>query len=168
MPDINKLRLERLGISVPEAATPIANYITTAKSGKQLFVSGQLPLVKNKLLITGKVDTEVSIENARKAAEVCAINILAQAQAVLGDLSKIKQVTKITVFVATDPGFFDISKIANGASDLFINVLGAAGKHTRSTVGVAVLPMDATVEVEAVLEIRNILPKAAYNKELNL
>lgn len=159
MPDTIQSRLANLGISIPQAAMPVANYVTAAKSGNQLFISGQLPFVGGKLLATGKVGTAVNTENAKKAAEACAINILAQAHAALGDLARIKKVIKITAFVAADPAFTDIPQVANGASDLLVNVLGEAGKHARSAVGVAALPMDATVEIEAILEIREILPE---------
>ncbi|RCL02053.1 MAG: Endoribonuclease [Candidatus Tokpelaia sp. JSC189] len=151
--DVIQSRLANLGISIPQIAMPVGSYVTTIRSGKQLFISGQLPLVSGKLLTTGKVGATVDIENAKKAAQICAINILAQAQAELGNLAKIKQVIKITAFVAADPTFTDIPQIANGASDLLVNVLGEAGKHTRSAVGVSVLPMDATVEIETVMEI---------------
>lgn len=146
-------RLIDLDIEIPQAAIPVANYVTFAQSGHQIFISGQLPLKDGKLLSQGKVGHDVSIDDAKKAAESCAINVLAQAQAALGDLTKIKRVVKIVVFVASAADFYDIPQVANGASDLFVNVLGEAGKHTRSSVGVASLPLNATVEVEAILEI---------------
>ncbi|UXN04458.1 RidA family protein [Bartonella sp. HY406] len=153
MSDLISQRLSDLGITIPQAAVPVANYVTYAQSGNQLFISGQLPLKDGKLLATGKVGQDVTIEDAKKAAEACAINVLAQAQAALGDLNKIKRVVKIVVFVASAPDFYDIPQAANGASDLFVNVLGEAGKHARSAVGAASLPLNATVEVEAILEI---------------
>jgi len=153
MSDTIQSRLANLGISIPHAAVPVANYATVAKSGNQLFISGQLPLVNGKLLATGKVGAAVDTASAQKAAEACAINILAQAQEVLGDLSRIKKVIRITAFVAVSPAFTDIPQVANGASDLLVNVLGEAGKHTRSAVGVTALPMNAAVEIDAILEI---------------
>jgi len=153
MSDTIQSRLADLGISIPQATVPVANYVTAAKNGNQLFISGQLPLVDGKLVATGKVGATVDATKAQKAAKTCAINILAQAQATLGDLSRIKRVVKITAFVAASPDFTDIPQVANGASDLLVNVLGEAGKHTRSAVGVTALPMDATIEVEAILEI---------------
>ncbi|CAF26192.1 RidA family protein [Bartonella quintana] len=145
--------LKNFGITLPEAMQPIANYATVSQSGKQLFISGQLPLFDGKPIAIGKVGATVNAEQAKKSAEVCVINILAQIKAALGDLNKIKRVVKITVFVAVDPHFTDISFVANGASDLFVNILGEAGKHARSAIGVASLPMNVPVEVEAIIEI---------------
>ncbi|WP_412058555.1 RidA family protein [Bartonella sp. DGB2] len=153
MSDTIETRLQALSLTLPEAAQPVANYISAAHFGSFVFISGQLPAIDGKLVASGKVGDSVTPEEAKKAAEVCALNILAQAKALLGDLSKIKKVAKITVFVAADPNFTNIPTVANGASDLFVNLLGEAGKHTRSAVGVAVLPLDAPVEVEAILEI---------------
>ncbi|GAA5099292.1 RidA family protein [Bartonella acomydis] len=154
MTDIIEIHLQKLGIALPEATQPIANYVTTLQSsGNQLFVSGQLPLLNGKPIAAGKVGVTVSVEQAKKAAEVCALNILAQIKTALGDLKRIKRVIKITVFVAVDPHFTDIPLIANGASDLFVNILGESGKHVRSAIGVASLPMNVPVEVEAIIEI---------------
>lgn len=153
MADSIEDRLEKFGITIPEAAPPVANYIATLQSGSQLYISGQLPLSSGKPVAVGKVGASVSAEYAKELAQLCAINILAQAKGALGDLSKIKRVVKVTVFVAADPSFTDIPLVANGASDLFVNVLGELGKHTRSAVGVAVLPMGAPVEIEAILEV---------------
>ena len=153
MSDTIESRLQKLGITIPAAVQPVANYVTARNSGNQLYISGQLPLSNGKPVAIGKVGRTVSAEQAKKSAEACAINILAQAKAALGDLSKVKQVVKVTAFVATDPNFTDIPQVANGASDLFVNVLGEKGKHARSAVGVASLPMDVPVEVEAILEI---------------
>lgn len=153
MTDTITARLEKLGITLPEAAIPVANYVTTVQCGNQLFVSGQLPIVAGKPLAQGKVGATVSAETAKQAAEACAINILSQAKAALGDLAKIKRVIKLTAFVAADPSFTEVPQVVNGASDLFVNVLGEAGKHVRSAVGVAVLPMDVPVEVEAIFEV---------------
>lgn len=145
--------LKKLGITLPEATQPIANYVTVSQSGNQLFISGQLPLLDGKPIATGKVGATVSAEQAKKSAETCALNILAQIKAALGDLNRIKRVVKITVFVAVDPHFTDIPLVANGASDLLVNILGEAGKHARSAVGVASLPMNVPVEVEAIIEV---------------
>ncbi|EJF80628.1 hypothetical protein MCO_00142 [Bartonella sp. DB5-6] len=145
--------LKKFGITLPEATQPIANYVAVSQSGNQLFISGQLPLFDGKPIVTGKVGATVSVEQAKKSAETCALNILAQIKAALGDLNRIKRVVKITVFVAVDPHFTDIPLIANGASDLLTNILGEAGKHARSAIGVASLPMNVPVEVEAIIEI---------------
>ncbi|WP_455475558.1 RidA family protein [Bartonella sp. B17] len=145
--------LKKFGITIPEATKSIANYVTTLRIGNQLFISGQLPLLDGKPTAIGKVGADVSIEQAKKAAEICAINILAQIKAAIGDLNKIKQVVKITVFVAADTNFTNIPLVANGASDLLTNILGESGKHARSAVGVATLPMGVPVEIEAIIEI---------------
>ncbi|WP_407965962.1 RidA family protein [Bartonella sp. C271] len=146
-------RLEEFNIIIPEALQPVANYITVSQNGNQLFISGQLPLANGKPVAIGKVGATVNIEQAQKSAQVCAINILAQIKKALGNLNKIKKVIKINVFIAADSNFTDISLVANGASDLFVNILGEAGKHARSAIGVAVLPMNVPVEVEAIIEI---------------
>ncbi|WP_317993117.1 RidA family protein [Bartonella gliris] len=153
MTDMIENQLKNFGITLPEAAHPIANYVTASQSGNQLFISGQLPLFEGKPIAIGKVGATVSAEQAKKSAKVCALNILAQIKTALGDLNRIKRVVKITVFVAADPHFTDIPLVANGASDLFVNILGEAGKHARSAIGVASLPMDVPVEVEAIIEI---------------
>ncbi|MCZ2204166.1 RidA family protein [Bartonella sp. A05] len=153
MTDSIEKRLKKLGITIPDASQPIANYMTTSIHGNQLFISGQLPLSNGKPVAIGKVGATVSTEQAKKSAEMCALNILAQTKAAIGDLNKIKRVIKITTFVAVDPNFTDIPLIANGASDLFINILGEIGKHARSAIGVAALPMNVPVEVEAIIEI---------------
>jgi len=146
-------RLSELGITLPQAQAPVANYVTAVKTGGQLFISGQLPLKDGMLVATGKVGAEVDPQTAQEAAKYCAINILAQAKAALGDLSKIRRLVKLTAFVAADPAFTAVPAVVNGASDLMVNVLGEAGKHARSAVGVAVLPLDAPVEIEAIIEI---------------
>lgn len=146
-------RLKNFGIILPEAALPIANYVTASQSGNQLFISGQLPLFNGKPITIGKVGGTVSAKQAKKSAEVCALNILAQIKMALGDLNKIKRVVKITVFVAVVPHFTDIPLVANGASDLLVNILGENGKHARSAIGVTSLPMDVPVEIEAIIEI---------------
>ncbi|WP_336276840.1 RidA family protein [Bartonella sp. CB178] len=145
--------LQKFGITIPEATQSIANYVTTAQSGNQLFISGQLPLLDGKPILIGKVGTDISVEQAKKSAEVCAINILAQIKAAIGDLNKIKRVVKITVFVSVDSNFTDIPLVADGASNLLTNILGESGKHARSAIGVATLPMNVPVEIEAVVEI---------------
>jgi len=146
-------RLNALGIVLPEAQAPVANYVTVAQSGDQLFISGQLPLKEGALIATGKVGAGVDPQTAQEAAKYCAINILSQAKAVLGDLGKIRRIVKLTAFVAADPDFTAIPAVVNGASDFLVDVLGEAGKHARSAVGVAVLPLDAPVEIEAIIEI---------------
>jgi enamine deaminase RidA (YjgF/YER057c/UK114 family) len=147
-------RLKDLGITLPKPAKPVANYVGYVQSGKLVFVSGQLPFADGKLLSTGLVDQVVSIDDAAKAARQCAINIIAHLQdATAGDLSRVARIVKITGFVAAPTDFADHPKIINGASDLFADVFGDRGKHARAAVGVSSLPMNASVEIEAIVEL---------------
>ena len=147
-------RLAALGISLPEAAAPAANYVPYVISGNLLFLSGQLPIEGGKVAVTGLVGGDVVLADAQRAAELCAINILAQAKAALsGDLSRISRLVKLNGFVASAPGFIEQHLVINGASNLIANVLGDAGKHARAAVGVAQLPLNAAVEIDAILEI---------------
>ena len=147
-------RLASLGITLPVPAKPVANYVGWVKSGSMIYVAGQLPLLDNVLQHTGLVGSEVSAEQANACARLCAINLLAQvADACNGDLSRVKRVVKLLGFVAVSPGFTKIPVVVNGASDLMVDVFGDAGRHARSSVGVAALPMNACVEVEGVFEI---------------
>jgi len=147
-------RLAALGISLPEAAAPAANYVPYVISGNLLFLSGQLPIEGGKVAVTGLVGGDVALAGAQRAAELCAINILAQAKAALsGDLSRITRVVKLNGFVASAPGFVEQHLVINGASNLIANVLGEAGKHARAAVGMASLPLNAAVEIDAILEI---------------
>lgn len=147
-------RLTALGISLPEAAAPAANYVPYVISGNLLFLSGQLPIEGGKVAVTGLVGGDVALPEAQRAAELCAINILAQAKAALsGDLTRIIRVVKLNGFVASAPGFVEQHLVINGASNLIANVLGEAGKHARAAVGMASLPLNAAVEIDAILEI---------------
>lgn len=146
-------RLAGLGVTIPQAAAPVANYVPWSISDDFLFTSGQLPLHEGKLAVTGVLGRDVDVAAGREAAKYCAINILAQAKAALGDLEKIKRVVKITIFVASDANFTEQHLVANGASDFLVAALGDRGKHARSAVGVSALPMNAAVEVEAIIEI---------------
>lgn len=147
-------RLESLGITLPVAAAPAANYVPYVISGNILYLSGQLPMEAGKIAVTGIVDKDVALEDARRAAELCAINILAQASAALsGDLGRIRRLIKINGFVASAPDFTSQHLVINGASDLLVNVLGEAGKHARAAVGMAALPLNAAVEIDAMMEI---------------
>lgn len=146
-------RLKNLDITLPEAAAPAANYVPFAQSDKLLLTSGQLPLQDGKLLHTGQIGDQLTVSHGQAAARACAINVLAQAKAALGDLARIKRIVKITVFVSSTAGFVEQHLVANGASDLLVAVLGDAGKHARSAVGVASLPLNAPVEVEAIIEV---------------
>jgi enamine deaminase RidA (YjgF/YER057c/UK114 family) len=146
-------RLSELGVTLPAAAAPAANYVPYCVTGNLLFTAGQLPLKEGKLQASGLLGRDVDTAAGKEAAKYCAINILAQAKAALGDLEKIRRLVKITVFVASVPDFVEQHLVANGASDFLVAVLGDRGKHARSAVGTASLPLDAAVEIEAIFEI---------------
>jgi len=146
-------RLADLGLSVPEVATPVAAYIPAVRSGNHVFTSGQLPMRDGQLMLTGKVGGEVSQEEALECARQCALNALAAIRAEVGELSAIKRVVKVVAFVASTPDFTGQPLVANGVSELLGEVFGDAGRHARSAVGVSVLPLDAPVEVELLVEV---------------
>ncbi len=153
MSDTIESRLANLGVVLPAAAAPAANYVPFMTSGSLLLTSGQLPLNAGKLAVTGLLGRDANVAAGKDAARYCAINILAQAKAALGDLEKIKRLVKITVFVASTPDFIEQHLVANGASDFLVEAIGERGKHARSAVGVASLPLNAAVEIEAIFEI---------------
>lgn len=147
-------RLNDLGVTLPAVAAPAANYVTFAFSGKLLFTSGQLPFKDGKLVATGLLGRDLDVAAGKEAAKHCAANVLAQARAALGgDLGRIARVVKITVFVASTPEFTEQHLVANGASDLIVGALGDIGRHARSAIGMACLPLNAPVEVEAIIEV---------------
>lgn len=147
-------RLSELGIVLPVPGAPAANYVPTVISGKQLYVSGQLPFVDGKLPSTGLVGRDLDVATAKDAARLCGINVLAQAKAGLGgDLGRIVRAVKLTVFVASAQDFTEQHLVANGASDVIVAVLGEPGRHARSAIGMASLPLNTPVEVEAIFEI---------------
>lgn len=147
-------KLSEMGIILPTPATPVANYVGFVKSGKQVFISGQLPLENGKLQMIGKVGTEISAEDAKKAARLCAINLLAQLKvACEGDLNRVVKCIKLGIFVNGEANFKDHPAVANGASDLIAEVFGDAGKHARAAVGSGSLPFGVAVEVDAIFEI---------------
>lgn len=146
-------RLASLGIVLPAAAAPAANYVPYVQSGNMLYISGQLPMEAGKLAVTGQLGAGVHTSEGQRAAELCAVNILAQAQAALGDLGRVRRVVKITVLVSSTPDYYEHHLVANGASDLLAKVLGEAGRHARAAVGMAALPLNAAVEIDAVLEV---------------
>ena len=147
-------KLADLGIKLPEAPQPVANYVPFLISGELLFISGQIAKDGSARVLTGVLGDGVTVEQGQEAARHCALNILAQAKAALGDLARITQVLRLTGFVASTQSFTDQPKVINGASDLLVSVLGDAGRHTRSAVGVASLPLNACVEIDAILKIR--------------
>ncbi|MDH6132674.1 enamine deaminase RidA (YjgF/YER057c/UK114 family) [Kitasatospora sp. MAA4] len=147
-------KLAELGLTLPEVAAPLAAYVPAVRAGEFVFTSGQLPLVAGKLRNTGKVGGEVTPEEAKELAQICALNALAAVKSVIGDLDLIEQVVKVVGFVASAPDFTGQPGVINGASELLGQALGEAGVHARSAVGVAVLPMDAPVEVEIQVRVR--------------
>src|ERR1700686_2532081 len=147
-------KLTELGISLPKPASPVANYVPFVRVGTLLFVSGQVCLDEaGKLVAKGKLGAGVSVEDGQNAARVCAINLLAQVKAGLGDLDKVTRVVRLGGFINSAPDFLDGPKVMNGASDLMVAVFGDKGRHARTTVGVASLPADAAVEVEGIFEV---------------
>jgi enamine deaminase RidA (YjgF/YER057c/UK114 family) len=153
MVDTIESRLKAEGVTLPVAAAPAANYVPFFQTGNLLFTAGQLPLVGGKLVSTGLLGRDLDVAAGKEAAKACAINILAQVKAATGDLEKIARVVKITVFVASTPDFTEQHLVANGASDFLAAVLGERGRHARSAVGTASLPLNAPVEIEAIVEI---------------
>ncbi|MFT4081731.1 MAG: RidA family protein [Nocardioides sp.] len=145
--------LAGLGLSVPEVVPPVAAYVPFVRSGGHVFTAGQLPLREGVLVATGKVGAEVSQETATECARQCALNAIAAVKAEVGELSLVKRVVKVVVFVASDPSFTAQPAVANGASELLGIAFGEAGVHARSAVGVSVLPLDAPVEVEIIVEV---------------
>jgi enamine deaminase RidA (YjgF/YER057c/UK114 family) len=145
-------RLAELGYDVPPVVAPVAAYVPAVKTGQHVYVSGQLPFVDGKLMATGKCGDTVSTEDAKKAAERCALNLLGAVHALVG-LDSVVRVVKIVGFVASAPGYTDQPEVVNGASELLGKVFGEAGQHARSAVGVAELPRNTPVEVEAIFEV---------------
>lgn len=141
-------RLDDLGLALPAVVAPLAAYVPAARVGNQVWTSGQLPMIDGALRVTGKVGAEVALDDAVEAARVCALNALAAAAAVAGGVDAIRSIDKVVVYVASDPAFTSQAAVANGASQLFLELFGEAGKHVRSAVGVRVLPLDSPVELE--------------------
>lgn len=146
-------KIASLGLTLPAVAAPLASYVPAVQTGSYVYTAGQLPLVEGKLGVTGKVGAEVTQEEARELARICALNALAAVKSVVGDLDRIVRVVKVVGFVASAPDFTAQPGVVNGASELLGEVLGDKGVHARSAVGVAVLPLDAPVEVEIQVEI---------------
>ena len=147
--------LLRLGLPLPEVAAPIAAYVPAVRVGSLVFTSGQLPTIDGTLIATGKVGADVSVEQAKAAAERAALNGLAAIKQVIGDLDNIVRVVKVVGFVAVDPTFTNHSAVVNGASEFLAECFGEAAKHARSSVGMASLPLDAPVEIELIVEVRD-------------
>ena len=149
-----KENLENLGISLPEPVAPVANYVPSTQSGSLYSISGQIPLKDGALPYTGKVGVDISLEKGQEAARLCAINIIAQINSLCGgDLTKVNRIVKLGVFINCDNGFGDQPEVANGASDLMVEVFGDKGKHSRSAVGTNALPRNVSVEIDALVDI---------------
>jgi enamine deaminase RidA (YjgF/YER057c/UK114 family) len=146
-------RLTELGISIPEVVPPVAAYVPAVVTGRYVYTSGQLPMRDGAMIAEGLVGSDVDPETAKECARQSAINALAAAQSVIGSLERVTRVVKVVGFVASAPGFTGQPAVINGASELLLDVFGEAGRHARSAVGVAALPINAPVEVEMVLEV---------------
>jgi enamine deaminase RidA (YjgF/YER057c/UK114 family) len=147
-------RLAALGLQLPPVTAPLAAYVPAVRTGSLVYTAGQLPMVEGQLLATGKVGAEVGAVEAAALARTCGLNALAAAAAAAGGLSSIKRVVKLTGFVASAPGFTGQPQVVNGASELMLEIFGEAGRHARSAVGTAVLPLDAPVEIELIVEVK--------------
>jgi enamine deaminase RidA (YjgF/YER057c/UK114 family) len=150
-----KEKLSSLGLTLPAASAPVAAYVPAVKTGNLVFTAGQLPVVDGKLVLTGKVGSDVTAEDAKKMAEICALNALA-AISLVADIDQIEKIVRVGGFVNGAPGFVAIPAVINGASELLIKLFGEVnGKHARTAVGVAELPLNAPVEVEMVVQLKN-------------
>jgi enamine deaminase RidA (YjgF/YER057c/UK114 family) len=146
-------RLEQMGLNLPEAPKPVAAYISAKQSGKLVFTAGQLPMVDGELISKGLLGQDIEVEQANNAARICTINALAAIKGVIGDLDRIKQIVRVVGYVASVPTFTQQPAVVNGASELLLEIFGEAGKHARSAVGMAVLPLNASVEIELTVEV---------------
>jgi enamine deaminase RidA (YjgF/YER057c/UK114 family) len=153
--DSPEQRLAALGLTLPSVAEPRGSYVAAVRTGDYVYVSGQVPRAEGQILPTGKVGADLTADEAAQLARICALNALAAVVSISGSLSKITRIVKVTGFVASAPDFGEQPKVVNGASDLLVEVLGEAGRHARSAVGMAALPQDVPVEVELIAEIRD-------------
>ena len=144
-------KLKTLGVTLPNPPTPAGSYVPAIKTGNLLFISGQIPMEDGKVIFTGKVTNE-NIETAKKSAKMCAINLLAQMKRELGSLDKVTKIVRISGFINSDPEFYQHPKIINEASDLFFEIFGDKGKHSRIAVGVSCLPLNSMTEIDAIVE----------------
>ena len=144
-------KIKSLKITLPNPPTPAGSYIPAVKTGNLLFISGQIPMEEGKVLFTGKVSDD-NLEIAQKSAKMCAINLLAQMKRELGDLDKVTRIVRLSGFVNSDPEFYQHPKVINAASDLFFEIFGDKGKHSRIAMGVACLPLNSMTEIDAVIE----------------
>ncbi|WP_417843960.1 RidA family protein [Thalassospira sp.] len=146
-------RLTELGITLPQANAPVANYLPYVRSGNLVNISGQITMENGELKFIGKLGKEYGVEEGQKAARLCALNLIAQVRAAVGDLDKVTRVVKLNAFVNSAPEFTDQPKVVNGASDTMVEIFGDVGKHARSAVGVASLPLGVAVEIDGVFEV---------------
>jgi enamine deaminase RidA (YjgF/YER057c/UK114 family) len=146
-------KLSALGIQLPEPPKPLAAYIAAKQTGNLVFTAGQLPMVNGNLIATGLLGRDIEVEAAKAAAQTCVINALSAVKGVIGDLDKIKQIVRVVGYVASVPEFTQQPAVVNGASELLLEIFGEAGRHARSAIGVAVLPLNAAVEVELTVEV---------------
>ena len=146
-------RLKDLNIELPEVPKPLAAYIPAKQAGQLIFTAGQLPMVNGELFLKGLLGQDVEIEDANKAARICTLNGLAAIKGLIGDLDRIKQIVRVVGYVASVPNFIQQPAVINGASELLLEIFGENGKHARSAVGMAVLPLNASVEVELTVEV---------------
>jgi enamine deaminase RidA (YjgF/YER057c/UK114 family) len=145
--------LANLGITLPTATAPVANYVPYVISGKLVHISGQITMENGELKFIGKLGADYDVETGQKAARLCALNLVAQLKAAIGDLDKVTRVVKLNAFVNSAPDFTDQPKVVNGASDTMVEIFGDAGKHARSAVGVAALPLGVAVEIDGIFEV---------------
>ncbi|WP_175774504.1 RidA family protein [Burkholderia anthina] len=148
-------RLKALGVVLPVAPKPAANYVPFVRTGNLLFLAGALPFVDNRLETTGLLGRDLDVARGQALARICAINMLAQVKAATGDLERLSRVVRLSAFVACVPGFVEQPAVVNGASDFLVDVLGESGRHARSAMGVSVLPLNAPLEIEAVFELKD-------------
>ena len=146
-------RLGQIGLKLPDVPKPVAAYIPAKQTGNLVFTAGQLPMVNGELVSKGLLGQDVEIDEANKAARICTLNALAAIKGVIGDLDRIKQIVRVVGYVASVPTFTQQPAVVNGASELLLEIFGEAGKHARSAVGIAVLPLNASVEIELTVEV---------------
>ena len=148
-----EMKLNQLGLNLPDAPKPVAAYIPAKQTGNLVFTAGQLPMVNGELISKGLLGQDVEIDEANKAARICTLNALAAIKGVIGDLDRIKQIVRVVGYVASVPAFTQQPAVVNGASELLLEIFGENGKHARSAVGMAVLPLNASVEIELTVEV---------------
>ncbi|WP_446652875.1 RidA family protein [Blastomonas sp.] len=153
MTDTIEMKLAELGVELPQPAAPVASYVPAVEVGGLLYISGQLPFIGGKVA-TGRLGENVSLEQGEAAARACGIMLIAQMKAALGSLDRVERIVKLGAFISSTPEFTAQPKVANGASDLMVQVFGPAGQHARSAVGVPVLPLGAAVEIDAIVAVR--------------